>query len=122
MSRSKTRIIFWKPREGCDAWHRPDPSQPAVGNAWADALRNGQAVAEVEPFAPRLFVDSVLQAFPEAWEENGSVIREDSDGHFVLHWSDYHVEATCFDLWVVPSEKLVEIATDLGLDWFDFRV
>jgi hypothetical protein len=43
------------------------------------------------------------------------------DADLVIRWSGQHVEVDAPELWVNPSQVIEELATGLGLDWFDFR-
>jgi len=122
MSR-RQRIIFWKPAPGHDPWEQPEPSARAIGNTWAEELSQGHTLPQLEPISTREFIDAILRRFPDAQEEDGVVrtkgIEEDSD--IEIRWGSQHIEVFAYKLGVPTDTRIMELAEDLELDWFDFR-
>jgi hypothetical protein len=119
----RTRIIFWKPTAGHDPWEQPEPSGRAMGNAWAEEFRQGHALPQLEPISVREFIDGILRRFPDAREEEGVVPTKGiaSDSDLEIRWGDQHIEVLAYKLSVPTDSRIMELAEDLELDWFDFR-
>jgi hypothetical protein len=118
---ARARIMYWKPAPGHDPWERPDPSGRAIGNTWAEALRQGHTLPELEPIPSQEFVDAIRRKFPEAAEDEGVVRLDRPDADLVIRWTNQYVEVDARVLWAASGHAIDELAADFELDWFDFR-
>ena len=118
----RTRIVYWKPAAGHDPWEESGPSGRAIGNTWAEELRQGRRLPQLEPIPSREFVDAIRRKFPEAVEEEGGIRLDRPDADLVIRWTDQYVEVDARVLWAASGHAIDQLAADFELDWFDFRV
>ena len=128
----RTRIVYWKPAAGHDPWEESGPSGRVIGNTWAEELRQGLTLPQLEPIASREFVNAIrrkfelmkpgeMQDFPEAVEDEGMIELNFPDAGLQLRWTDQYVEVDARVLWTDTGHAIDELAADFELEWFDFR-
>jgi hypothetical protein len=124
--------MYWKPAPGHDPWELSGPSGRAIGKTWADELRQGRTLPQLEPIPSREFVNAIRQKFeqifpgelddfPEAMEDKGIVALDLPSADLELRWTDQYVEVDARLLWTDTGHAIDELAADFELDWFDFR-
>jgi hypothetical protein len=106
----RTHIIYWKPDSGHDPWEESGPAGRAIGNSWAEELRQGRTLPQLEPIPSREFVNAIrrkfeqffpgeIEEFPEAMEDKGMVTLNLPGADLEIRWTNQYVEVNARVLW-----------------------